>query len=146
MIDDAIAVATEAHKGQFRNDKKTPYVTHPLAVSQLIKERYKEFGFLNEADLEDAMIVAILHDVIEDTSLEANDLLMMGFSDEVVEGVESVTEQGVDSYLDKVLRAYDNDLGRVVKYFDIEHNLSTLEGKQKHKRHKYELAQHILKN
>jgi guanosine-3',5'-bis(diphosphate) 3'-pyrophosphohydrolase len=142
----AIEVATRAHKGQFRNDKQTPYITHPMSVMALIKRLPETKEFELEGDLTNYLIVAVLHDVIEDSNLTSKDLLELGFSDEVVEGVVSMTEQKGDTYLDKTLRAYNNKLGRVVKYFDIAHNMSTLDKKQKQKHYKYELAQYILKD
>ena len=55
----AIKVATKYHEWQIRKDG-TPFIVHPLAVMELLKER--NFP-------EETLIAAVLHDVCEDTSL-----------------------------------------------------------------------------
>ena len=54
LLENAIKLATKAHKGQFRRDGVTPYINHPLAVMEMM-------------DTDEEKIVAVLHDVIEDT-------------------------------------------------------------------------------
>ena len=53
--------ASRAHKGQFRKDKKTPYITHPARVAGLVSR----FGGTHSA-----IIAAWLHDVYEDCTPE----------------------------------------------------------------------------
>jgi len=75
----ALSIAEQAHKGQFRKDGITPYIEHPVKVA----------SFLYTLHIRDDEIlaIAILHDVLEDTSVQANDLLNAGFSKEVVNAV-----------------------------------------------------------
>ncbi len=65
IIDQAILFATEAHEGQYRKGSQTPYILHPLEV-----------GAILAAMTDDAEVIAagILHDVLEDTPLDASKL------------------------------------------------------------------------
>ena len=61
VIKTAADHASRAHKGQFRKDRKTPYITHPARVAGLV-------GTFNGSHV--AIIAAWLHDVYEDCSPE----------------------------------------------------------------------------
>jgi len=61
VIKSAADHASRAHKGQFRKDRKTPYITHPARVAALA-------GVFNGSHI--AIIAAWLHDVYEDCSPE----------------------------------------------------------------------------
>ncbi len=61
VIKSAADHASRAHKGQFRKDRKTPYITHPARVAGLV-------GIFNGSHV--AVIAAWLHDVYEDCSSE----------------------------------------------------------------------------
>jgi len=61
MIIKAIQFATEKHKGQERRESGLPYVTHPIIVSELIRQ-YK-----SSKQLESLIVAALLHDTLEDT-------------------------------------------------------------------------------
>lgn len=108
----AIRVANEAHSGQV--DKGgTPYICHPLSV----------MARLGPEDIT-GRIVAVLHDVLEDTAVIASDLRGLGFADEVVDAVVLLTRtpgQPYHQYLDAV-RA--NPLARRVKLADVADNSS----------------------
>src|SRR3954469_4411629 len=56
-IEEAYEVARAAHSGQFRQSGE-PYITHPLAVAKILAEWHLDAQ---------AMMAALLHDVIEDT-------------------------------------------------------------------------------
>lgn len=104
-------VATAAHLNQKRKNG-LPYIIHPAAVAGMVDgARYKA--------------VAWLHDVLEDTSVTETELRKQ-FPDDIVDAVLSVTRQNGESYLDFVLRAKKDPIGRVVKRADIMHNLSDL--------------------
>jgi guanosine-3',5'-bis(diphosphate) 3'-pyrophosphohydrolase len=68
QIQDAIALAARAHHGQFRKDKVTPYVSHPFRVCLIVRDL---FGF----DDPRMLLAAILHDTIEDTTTDYDDLV-----------------------------------------------------------------------
>ena len=61
MLERAIEFATQAHKGQFRKYTGEPYITHPLAVMEIVK------GVPGHT--EEMLVAAVLHDVVEDTDV-----------------------------------------------------------------------------
>src|SRR5487761_428145 len=63
----AISFAARAHQGHFRNDGETPYIAHPLRVMTIAT---RLFGV---TDLE-TLAAAVLHDTIEDTKTDHDDL------------------------------------------------------------------------
>ena len=77
----AYDIALKAHKGQ-KDKGGEDYFKHPLAVS-------------NKLSGEKDKIVALLHDVIEDTDVTVNDLREAGFSDEVVLAVSVITKKNI---------------------------------------------------
>lgn len=66
-LENAIKLASKYHEWQFRRDG-TPYIAHPLAVMDTLKQR--DFP-------EDALVAAVLHDICEDTSLNLIDINSM---------------------------------------------------------------------
>ena len=65
MIEKAKDFATKAHAGQVRKNANVPYITHPIRVA----ERLQKSGF------REALICAgYLHDVVEDTPVEIEDI------------------------------------------------------------------------
>jgi len=135
MLAKARTVATTAHEGQTRRDGKTPYITHPYAVAELV-----------EGD--DAKAVAMLHDVVEDTSVTLAEL-EKEFPERITKAVDAMSHRDGEGYCKYVLRLRHNDLARQVKIADITHNMSTLEDNKKTitriRRERYNLAMHVLR-
>jgi hypothetical protein len=71
---------------------------------------------------EEAQIVAVLHDVIEDTPVTADELLRAGFGEQVVAAVLCVTHRKGESYADYVVRCKADDIARRVKLADLADN------------------------
>lgn len=135
LTDLAAQIATDAHKGQTRWDKRTPYISHPAAVARaMIQDKWSE----------DYIAVAWLHDVIEDTSVTAEQLLAAGIPADIVQSVETISKKDGQSYLEYILDVRQDNLAREVKIEDITHNMSDL--KKGSMRQKYELAIYILEN
>ena len=110
MLNQAIVIATEAHKNQFDKAGK-PYILHPLRV------------MLNVSS-EEEMICAVLHDTLEDTNITPQFLLELGFSLTIVEAILSVTKSKRDKdYFEFVKRAKENPIGRKVKIADLKDNI-----------------------
>ena len=65
---EAIALAARKHKPQRRKDKKTPYVAHPFRVATILREVFEV------SDL-DMLAAAVLHDTIEDTDTDYDEIL-----------------------------------------------------------------------
>ncbi len=104
----AIEMATAAHTGQV--DKNgCPYIEHPLAV-------------MAKVSTEDEKIVAVLHDVLEDTAVTADDLRAEGMTEWQLAALVAVTRRNDEPYTDAVRRALRDPIGRVVKRADHEHN------------------------
>ena len=110
--------ATKAHKGQQYGEK--PYITHPRSVAATGKK------FFGAAFTPDAIKVALLHDVVEDTPYKLNQLAKMGYSPEVVEAVQLLTKNKALSYADniKAIIASGNKLAMMVKYADNYQNFT----------------------
>jgi guanosine-3',5'-bis(diphosphate) 3'-pyrophosphohydrolase len=107
-VEKALQIAARAHEGQ-KDKSGEPYIFHPLRAMMKVEG-------------EEARIVAVLHDVIEDTAVTADDLRQAGFSDQVVTAVLCVTHGEGESYADYVVRCKGNDIARRVKLADLEDN------------------------
>ncbi len=70
------------------------------------------------------MITAILHDVVEDTDWTIEKLREKGFSEEVLQAVECVTNREDESYEQFIERAGKNPIARQVKIADLEDNMN----------------------
>jgi (p)ppGpp synthase/HD superfamily hydrolase len=69
------------------------------------------------------MMAAVLHDVVEDTSLTLDDLRKEGFPREVLEAVESLSKNEKESYDEYVERVSRNPVAVKVKLADLEDNM-----------------------
>jgi hypothetical protein len=107
-IEKALQIAATAHEGQ-KDKSGLPYILHPLRVMMRVEGA-------------EAQIVAVLHDVIEDTAVTADDLRRAGFNDKIVAAVLGVTHGKEESYVDYVVRCKGNDIARQVKLADLEDN------------------------
>jgi len=67
IVLDAIAFAARAHHGQMRKDGRTPYVSHAFRVAAIVRN---VFGF----DDPRMLATAVLHDTVEDTTTDFDDL------------------------------------------------------------------------
>lgn len=109
-LEDAILLAVNAHNGQ-KDKLGKEYILHPLWVMNHIEGNLPK-------------IVAVLHDVVEDTNICLTDLSDVGYSTEIVEAIDAITQRpGEDrhAYLDRVM---GNSLALQVKKVDILHNTS----------------------
>ena len=105
----AISIAAQAHNNQYDRGGK-PYILHPLHImSQLLFDTQ-------------LATIAVLHDVVEDTSWTTNSLHKNGMSYRVVHALDLLTHDPEDSYeqyIDKICTNYD---AIRVKRKDLEHN------------------------
>jgi len=109
-LDLALTLARERHSAQV--DKAgVPYFAHLLRVAARV------------ADDETAMIVALLHDIIEDTKTTRDDLLRLSFSLEVVDAVCLLTKDPALTYRANIEAIKTNALATRVKIADLEDNL-----------------------
>lgn len=104
----ALKLCFEAHKAQL--DKSgMPYVFHPFHLAEQMKD-------------ENTTIVALLHDVIEDTDYTFNDLIAMGFDGAIIEAIKLMTHEEGVPYMDYVEKIKSNPIAREVKLADLRHN------------------------
>jgi (p)ppGpp synthase/HD superfamily hydrolase len=138
----ALRIAKKAHKGQFRRDGKTPYITHPVEVAK--KFEYLTYGKYSQYYSELLQAIALLHDVLENSKMTAGELYLKLYNERIVNTVICLTKKDDENYKDYILRVSRVEFARLVKIADIKHNLSTLELKNKTMRDKYRLALYIL--
>jgi len=107
----AFNTALRAHQGQL--DKSgVPYILHPLAVSC----RCESF---------DERIVALLHDVVEDSDVTLKDLFSE-FPSYIVQAVDAITHRKNESHRDYVIRCSKNIIAARVKIQDVKHNMERM--------------------
>ena len=122
----AFTYADNAHAGQLRKDG-SPYITHPLAVAEIVAEL--------ELDT-DSIIAALLHDCIEDTGATHEEIAKL-FGPTVADLVEGVTKLTRVQYtskeeeqmenLRKMLMAMAKDIRVIlIKICDRLHNMRTM--------------------
>ncbi len=71
-----------------------------------------------------AYIVGLLHDIFEDTNCTEDELINLGCDKEIIDAIKSVTRLKEEQYyFDFIKRASKNDIGRIVKKYDLEHNM-----------------------
>lgn len=108
MTKKAMKLCFAAHKEQV--DKSgLPYVFHPFHLAEQMED-------------EDTTIVALLHDVVEDTGVTFADLAQMGFSRQVIGAIRAMTRPEGVPYMEYVARIKENPIARKVKLADLGHN------------------------
>jgi (p)ppGpp synthase/HD superfamily hydrolase len=108
-LENAILLAAQAHRGQ-KDKAGAPYIFHPLRV--MLRMR---------SDIQ--MMVAVLHDVLEDTQYTLLDLQQAGYPGEVLEALECLTRRENETYEEFIERVKTNPLARKVKIADLEDNM-----------------------
>ena len=131
-FEDALKLATKAHEGQVRKYSGLPYITHPMAVADKFEDEHLK-------------ILAVLHDVIEDTDISFIDLFFKyNISFSMITDLSFLTKPKSYTYLKYILRIKENKIAIKVKIEDIKHNLSDL--KDGCLKDKYLMALYILEN
>lgn len=104
----ALKISFNAHKNQV--DKSgMPYVFHPFHLAEQMDDEY-------------SVCVALLHDVVEDTDITIEELIIEGFPKEVINAIELMTHSDSVPYLDYVKIIKKNPIARKVKLADLMHN------------------------
>lgn len=132
-------IAREAHKGQYRRDGKTSYIVH---IERIVKQ-VNIYAFKNGwGHTENAVVVAWLHDVVEDTNITIANLLEKGIPFNLVVAIEALTRRPKENYLDYILKVKRNDIAKEIKLWDIDDNLN--DNPTPSQKQKYVLAKYIL--
>ena len=108
-LETAILIATSAHAGD-KDKGVDAYILHPLRVMFKMKTL-------------EAQIAAVLHDIAEDTEWTLSRLRYMGFTETVIDSVDTLTKRSDESYDEFIQRVRTNPLSRQVKIADLEDNL-----------------------
>lgn len=104
----AMRLCFEAHKDQ--TDKGgMPYVFHPFHVAE-------------QMQTEETVVVALLHDVVEDTDYTIDDLRAMGFPEPVTDALTLLTHAEGVPYMEYVATIKSNPIAAAVKLADLRHN------------------------
>ena len=104
----ALKLCFEAHKEQV--DKNgMPYVFHPFHLAE-------------QMQTEEATVVALLHDVVEDTDYTIEDLTSLGFGKPITDAIALMTHADGVAYMDYVREIKNNPIAKAVKLADLKHN------------------------
>jgi len=106
--DTVMQFVKKAHANQCDKSRK-PYINHLIAVADGVEG-------------ETAKIVALLHDIIEDTDCALEDLRARGFSEIIIQAVDCLTKRYGESYNDYLIRVASNETATDVKISDLKHN------------------------
>lgn len=106
-IKKAFELANNLHRGQVDKSGQ-PYIDHLIEVA-------------NQVDGVEAVMVALLHDAMEDQGVTRRFLMNQGFPDEVIEAITLLTKTD-DDYMSYILRIKQNPLAKIVKIADMRHN------------------------
>lgn len=131
----ALKLCFKAHKNQI--DKSgMPYVFHPFHLAEQMTD-------------EKTTVVALLHDVIEDTDYTFDDLREIGFEKDVIDALVLLTHNNDTPYMEYVAKIKTNPIARAVKLADLQHNsdltrLNVVDEKALKRKEKYAEAIKIL--
>jgi hypothetical protein len=138
-LEKAIRLATYAHVGQIDvEDNHNPHIVHSLEVMLYVQQEYGAYSAKHQHyTLEELMVAAVLHDVVEDTSLTLDDIRQQ-FSDKVATLVDGVTrrhgdpgckvpdckEHTKETYRDFIYRSREDEGCKFIKIIDLLRNLA----------------------
>ena len=137
LIETSLRLALRAYSG--KTDKAgREYILHPLRV-------------MAKMETDEERSAALLHDVIEDSPITAEELLAEGIPSDVVEAVQALTKEEGEDYMAFVVRAKQNPIAAKVKLADIEDNidvlrLASVDDSDLERVRKYHAAWHSLKD
>ena len=139
MTKRAMQITFDAHKNQ--SDKTgLPYIYHPFYLAEQMTD-------------EISVCVALLHDVVEDTTATFDDLTAQGITTAVIEILKLLTNDNTVPYMEYVKNIKDsgNQTAIAVKLADLRHNsdvsrLDDVDGKMLERLEKYKVAICILEH
>ena len=104
----AMKLCFSAHKEQTDNSGM-PYVFHPFHLAE-------------QMTTEETTVVALLHDVVEDTFYTLADIAAMGFPKSVTDALALLTHDDAVPYMEYVAAIRYNPIAKAVKLADLQHN------------------------
>ncbi len=103
----AIIIAYNAHINQ-KDRSGLPYILHPIHLAE-------------QMDTEEECIVALLHDVVEDTEVTFKEL-EKDFSKTIIDALKLLTHDKDTDYFEYIEKIKSNPLAKKVKLADLKHN------------------------
>lgn len=111
-LEDAIILAAHAHRGQaYPSPEGEPYILHPLRV-------------MLQLEAASERIVAVLHDIVEDTPYTLASLREAGYRDDILDAIDHLTHRENETYAAYIERVAQNSIARRVKLADLSENLA----------------------
>lgn len=110
LFEKAVIIATTAHAGQ-KDKAGEPYVLHVLRVMMRVQKM-------------DEKIVALLHDVVEDSEVTLAGLAKEGFSKKIIKAIGLLTKNVNKPYEEYIRDIKKNGLARMVKIADLKDNMN----------------------
>ena len=131
----AMKLCFAAHKEQ-KDKSGLPYVFHPFHLAE-------------QMETEETAVVALLHDVVEDTDYTLEDLAAMGFGKIIIDALALLTHDNSVDYMSYVRKIKENPVATAVKMADLQHNsdlsrLDNIDEKALQRREKYLQAMALL--
>jgi (p)ppGpp synthase/HD superfamily hydrolase len=113
-LEHALALAASCHCGQ-KDLSQRPYIIHIVRVVVALSDM---------SPMDEVIIAAALHDIVEDTEVTLSDLNDWGFSTRVIDAVECLTRKPNEDYIqDYISRCKSNKIAKLVKLADLQDHL-----------------------
>lgn len=114
-IEAAAELAADKHKNQ-KDAAGEPYLLHPMRVALKVFDKTKSV---------DAAVVALVHDLIEDTDLTIGSFKEMGMTDDQLRALSALTRKNNEDYPDYITRVMQTGgpIAKAVKIADLEDNM-----------------------
>ena len=109
-LENAITLAVQQHAGQVDKGGQ-PYILHPLRVMLQLQQT-------------DQQIVAVLHDILEDTHTTTQDLQNLGFQTHIIQAIQALTKLPQETRVQAAMRTAQNPLACAVKIADVQDNMN----------------------
>ena len=109
-LENAITLAVQQHAGQVDKGGQ-PYILHPLRVMLQLQQT-------------DQQIVAVLHDILEDTHTTTQDLQNLGFQTHIIQAIQALTKLRHETRVQAAMRTAQNPLACAVKIADVQDNMN----------------------
>lgn len=113
LVDLSRRVAVDAHDG-ILDKSGNPYIDHIFRVAERVEDPKEK-------------MVAYLHDALEDTPVNEEDLRYLGFPDDVIKAVVVISKDNGENYDRYISHVAKNPLATAVKLADLEDNLGRIE-------------------
>ncbi len=110
LLGRAVAIAATAHQAQL-DKANAPYIMHPLRLMMRCETILEQ-------------IVAVLHDVVEDSDWTLEQLADEGFPSEAIAAIDCLTRRENETYDEFIDRILPNPLATRVKRYDLEDNMT----------------------